>query len=70
MASDESWYAGRRAGAGYVIAAGLVGVATGVIALFFSEPVAAGIILGGTALLLGLVVAGAVLGQRAARDAA
>ena len=68
MASDEAWYAGQRAGAGYVVAAGVVGVATGVIALFFSDPVAAAIILGGTALLLGLVVVGGVKGQRAARE--
>ena len=69
MDTDEAWYEGQRAGAPFVIAAGAVGVASGVLALPFDEPVAAVIILVGTAILLGLVVAGGIKGQRAADEA-
>ena len=69
MVDDVAWYAGQRAGANFIILAGLVGIAGGVAALFFLEDdnILVGIVLSTSVLALLLVAIGGRRGQQAAR---
>lgn len=69
MVDDVAWYAGQRAGASFIILAGLVGIAGGVAALFFleDESILVGIVLSTSLLALLLVAIGGRRGQQAAR---
>jgi hypothetical protein len=69
LANDDAWRAAHDATATLTIAAGLVGVATGIIAFFVGDPTATLAVIGvGGTVVLGLVAGAAVKGQRIARS--
>lgn len=69
LANDDAWRAAHDATATLTIAAGLVGVATGIIAFLVVDPAVTLVVIGvGGAIVLGLVVGAAVRGNRIARS--
>lgn len=69
LACDEAWRAAHDATATLTISAGLVGVATGIIAFLVGDPTMMLVVVGvGGTVVLGLVVGAGVRGNRIARS--
>ena len=71
MASDESWLAAHRRAERPTVLAGVAAIASGLLALLLPAPVPvlAGLVIVACVVMLGLVLWGAWVGGRAAREA-